>query len=307
MSHSTVLVVGRDPEKQLAPFDENLAVEARWENQDPQDTQRMMEYYLKEEPLKRAELAPAFAWPRDADLIKRVVQEHGHDWSGDQGRVLDNGIVQFRTTRNLRTRWDWYQLGGRWAGFFKIIEGRPGVLGKFSFMVDANIPPHGRVDQARKGDIDFVGMRREAKAEAEYRYRLLNAVTAGIERPPQTWAQAIEGKFPEEIDEIRREWNAHPWICAVKKNDDLYSSFTDPMEEYCVLAGGRETYVRKMVDRSCVTFAVLKDGEWYERGEMGWWGVVHGEKDQDEWNRKWHELVDDLPAETLLSVYDVHI
>jgi hypothetical protein len=30
-------------------------------------------------------------------------------------------------------------------------------------------------------------------------------------------------------------------------------------------------------------FAVVKDGKWYERGEMGWWGIVHDEKNRDRW------------------------
>ena len=56
-----------------------------------------------------------------------------------------------------------------------------------------------------------------------------------------------------------------------------------------------------------VTFAVVKDGEWYERGEMGWWGIVSDEKDTEVWNNQFNKLLNDLPEDTLLSMYDCHI
>ncbi len=55
------------------------------------------------------------------------------------------------------------------------------------------------------------------------------------------------------------------------------------------------------------TFAVLKDGEWFERGEMGWWGIAHNKKDEELWKSELNKLVHDLPDETLISIYDCHI
>ena len=46
------------------------------------------------------------------------------------------------------------------------------------------------------------------------------------------------------------------------------------------------------------TFAVIKDGKWYERGEMGWWGVVSDEKNKDEWRAQFANLIDSLPDKT---------
>lgn len=53
------------------------------------------------------------------------------------------------------------------------------------------------------------------------------------------------------------------------------------------------------------TFAVLKDGKWYERGEMGWWGVVSNEN--DDWDIQFKELLDSLEDGTRISVVDCHI
>jgi len=55
------------------------------------------------------------------------------------------------------------------------------------------------------------------------------------------------------------------------------------------------------------TFAVLKDGEWFERGSMGWWGMVSDEKPDEEWETQFKNLLDGLPDDTLISIYDCHI
>ena len=49
------------------------------------------------------------------------------------------------------------------------------------------------------------------------------------------------------------------------------------------------------------------DGQWYERGQMGWWGIVKNEKDADTWGKEFNLLIDSLPDDTLLSAYDCHI
>lgn len=55
------------------------------------------------------------------------------------------------------------------------------------------------------------------------------------------------------------------------------------------------------------TFAVLKDGEWFERGKMGWWGVVSDEREADAWSAQWMDLVLGLHNDTVLALVDVHI
>lgn len=55
------------------------------------------------------------------------------------------------------------------------------------------------------------------------------------------------------------------------------------------------------------TFAVLKDGVWYEKGQMGWWGAVLNGKEEDKWKREFQKLLRGLHGETLISIYDCHI
>jgi hypothetical protein len=52
---------------------------------------------------------------------------------------------------------------------------------------------------------------------------------------------------------------------------------------------------------------VLKDGEWHERGSMGWFGCVSDEKDKEDWFKQVSDLIDSLPDDTLMTVCDCHI
>ena len=50
------------------------------------------------------------------------------------------------------TRIDWYRIGGRWSGFFKLKPGRHGVLGEH--LSERDPPPDGTADSCFLGDID---------------------------------------------------------------------------------------------------------------------------------------------------------
>jgi hypothetical protein len=54
------------------------------------------------------------------------------------------------------------------------------------------------------------------------------------------------------------------------------------------------------------TFAVLRDGKWFERGRMGWWAAVADEKPEDQWEAEFGRLLADDP-DAWLTVVDCHI
>jgi hypothetical protein len=87
-------------------------------------------------------------------------------------------------------------------------------------------------------------------------------------------------------------------------DDELRWLMAEDLERLLV---SRDEYVADAERTSFQTFAVLKDGKWYERGEMGWWGVVRDEKDPDAWSREFAALIDGLPDDTLLTIVDCHI
>jgi hypothetical protein len=108
-------------------------------------------------------------------------------------------------------------------------------------------------------------------------------------------------KFKAERAEARYD----KWQADLKSPDEKVRKRAEfEMMDY----GGKvtkEQYVKDCVSVS--TFAVLMNGEWYEKGHMGWWGFVSDEKSDDAWDAEFQKLLDSLPGDTWISVYDVHI
>lgn len=339
MSHFTVLVVGKDHEKALAPFHE---FECTGEDdefvQDIDETEEDRQEYeshthTKNRNIATRELADTYSdqFYRDptveeqARIEKRDTKDlftSSKDWgegrgyrarvrfvpegwetveipskelmtfadfikywhgrnavifgskpelSGDHkyGYVLLNadGSVQKSIKRtNPNDKWDWYSVGGRWAGFFKL---KPGVIvaerGEQSWMqkMSGEAYPEGHADRAYKGDIDWAGMKASRIVEAE-----------------KAWADYDAQKDKHDAKDPY-------WHFGIQKGES------------------REAFIKRK--GSISTFAVIKDGKWYERGSMGWWAVISDEKDQDAWDREFMKLFESLPEDTLLTLVDCHI
>jgi hypothetical protein len=201
------------------------------------------------------------------------------------GRVeidANGNVAKIICRTNPNHQWDWWVIGGRWSN---MLLNKQGVKG----------------DQFRKGDIDFAAMRTASAAESRAEYDKMEAVTKGIPLPTMTWSMAREKC--SNIDTARSEYGAQPWVKAV---DAAFHRMGCNVEYFRVLDGGRDAFVRNAEIQSFCTFAVVKDGKWYERGSMGWWGCVSDEKDTAEWQAEFAKLVEGLPDDTLLTVVDCH-
>lgn len=204
MSHYVALVIGDDPESQLAPYDENIEVAPYYTGTVSEDEkQRMLDYYNNERGYKFSSFEECYEYK-------------GRDWNGNRYKFVDGEWKEF-STYNPNSKWDWYQLGGRWSGgFIKLKEGAEGEVGNGSLVMGNTAG----VDQAYKRDIDF--------------------------------------------DKIDR--------------------------------------------KNFIPYAVLYQGLWISRGEMGWFGVSMNEQyDEREWENKVWELIDSTSDDTLFSFYDLHI
>jgi hypothetical protein len=49
------------------------------------------------------------------------------------------------------------------------------------------------------------------------------------------------------------------------------------------------------------------EGEWLQKGEMGWFGMSNDEISQDDWNKKVRETYESLDDDVLISLYDCHV
>lgn len=205
------------------------------------------------------------------------------------------------------SKWDWYQIGGRWSGFFKLKVPYTGKIGELTLLAgkeqrDEWRKKHGTyADQARKKDIDWETMRLEAEFEAGEKYDKLHGIW---KKHPEykSWKQVLAEFGDEKIDDARKFYNNQP---ALKEfRDAEFYFFDDDVESFNV---PREEYTSKAGKRSFTTFAVLYHNEWYEKGSMGWFGCASDEMDQETWNTKVYELLCSASEDTLLTLVDCHI
>lgn len=306
MSHFTVLVIGENPEEQLAPFHEFECTGI--DDQYIQDVDRTEEVISEFEEHK--ESFPDIATfideyygkesvydERDIDLKEK--HKYGYAIIKEEGGV--KSLVKCIRRTNPNKQWDWYVLGGRWTGFFKAKEAVSefASIGEKSFM--GRSAETGRIDQALKGDIDFDGMRDEAMKRAEEEYDFAMSVI-GDTPVHEPWKSI--GASLNYSEQARTHYHSQPRVIAWKENKEVSErlGWSSSADDFLI---SRDEYVSNAVNGAACTFAVIKDGKWYERGHMGWWGAVSDEKDN--WSQEFSKLIDSVSDETLLSVYDCHI
>jgi hypothetical protein len=233
-------------------------------------------------------------------------------------------VIKTVSRTNPEAQWDWYQIGGRWNGFFKMKPeaANAGVQGTPSWGSEPTEPGH--ADQARKGEIDIEGMRSVAGDKAGAKHDLFHDILA--KNPGYVSFDAIldaalaEAGLPKEepddeseltadlrekvVDAARKEYRAQPTEKALMAVEDfrcMWEGYGD------LLTQTREQYVQAARDRAFTTFAVLENGNWHEKGKMGWFACVSNEKEQSEWNGQFNALIDSLSDDALLTVVDCHI
>lgn len=339
MSHFTVLVIGNDPEDQLAPFQENNMGDCPAQYLEFTDNEDENRKEYEEGTITKVIMpdgrklnswddefrvndsighgsgthkVPDHLEKREIKFteIYKTFEEYMSDWHGTQKR--DEKTGRYGYWENPNAKWDWYSLGGRWAGFFTLKPYREGIQGHHRAKDFASITgevvedlPLTAADQAHKRDIDFDKMRNDAAELAAVNWEIANKVIGHL--PAATpWAEIlkIEGI---NIEEKRARYHAQPrakaWSEAERKNRDSWpfgysTSFDD-------LSVTKDEYIQDARDSAISTHAVIIDGKWYERGSMGWWAIVSNEKDN--WDAEFSKLLDSATEDTLLSVYDCHI
>jgi tetratricopeptide (TPR) repeat protein len=294
MSHFAVLVIGDNVEEQLAKFDENIEmpryVKATKAELIEKQRQDILEYKKNYYDVYMADpeaysvgariehinyLANEFPlrlnWT-DEELYAEATKYYEESEIGPEGEAY--------STYNPDSKWDWYQIGGRYAGRLHLKEGvekdqDPNFSWGWDAKTMAKIVAEPRVDSARVKDIDWAKIHLNQK---------------DYDEAIRFWEMKVEGAEPqtdEERDALKWDWY----------RDGYYQ------ERY----GNKETYAKCMA--SFTMWAIVKDGVWYEKGNMGWWASsdeTHDEAVAWELNM-YDKFIKDLPEDTLLTVVDCHI
>lgn len=363
MSHFTVMVIGDNPEEQLAAFhefectgqddqyiqdiDETKDLQAQYDNARRDyyklpNSAFVSKYDATDEEKGQGTLEnlPICQFMTMRQFLE---DEHGIDpenflgpgespnLSGDHkyGYIRMDGdkLVQAIRRTNPNSKWDWYQLGGRWSGMLKLKpeyseavghaaafkhRGKeiPDTLlekihnigrGNLSWMNAGEKLSRDEVDTAPKYAIDFDRMVSDHLSRVVPKWDAVQEVIDG--REWLTWVEMREKYTGEGIDETRKAFHDQPVVQDLQ-SDLLKGHF---MVDWGDFKLSREEYIARESLSAVSTFALLKDGEWREKGEMGWFGMASNEKDQIDWSNELLSIIEQLPEETQISIYDCHV
>lgn len=221
---------------------------------------------------------------------------HGDEQPNEQGR--------YGYFNNPQAKWDWYQLGGRWSGMLILKKGSTGELGSPGVLGGKH--PNDGADRALKRDIDFDRMRNEAGQRASVLWDRVHAITGPLD-DFATWERVCDELYPGDIEAARTYYHAQPAREAIKaaaKDEQNTDLVWIELDEFIV---SRAEFVEHARRHAISTYAVLKDGQWYQRGDMGWFGMSSNEKPEDDWDKEFEALLNSLPDDTMLSIVDCHI
>ncbi len=63
--------------------------------------------------------------------------------------------------------------------------------------------------------------------------------------------------------------------------------------------------VKNHITKENPAFCLVVDGEWFEKGKMGWWGITTDENEN--WKDVFNEIIAKLPADSEVILVDFHI
>lgn len=337
-----------DVETALAPFDENLEVEPYRVYEEGEPTDYWLYTHLKRQAQhvvdgtgilpyepdgfgwssesskktvhqQRAEMqadANAFhalhgaspvSW---ADIVKLRNERYGDESPSEVLHLSEDGRAYTISTYNPNSKWDWYQIGGRWTGWFycrpeytghpDLIAGEPGTMTEPNYN-------RAKCDGGPKYMLDFDATRKMAEAEELGRHIEFCKLVEGL--PEATlWSVFVERHKadPERytIEQARADYHGQPRVLALKGTDFQY--WNDPFERF---QRPREEVLARAAVRAVPGFATLTlEGEWREPGQMGWFGMSTDTPETQDAYYAWaNEYVDSLGDDIVLVLVDVHI
>ena len=249
-----------------------------------------------------------FGEPPGAEVVELPRAGAGRDLHAEAERegylAIPDHPGRFGRRTNPNARWDWWQVGGRYAGR---LRARPGVDTTAHLRYAPNyrssaevIQPPEALDQCRVGDLDRPATAAASRArylgwwdEDEERFRVARAALSEDEMfsVPAVLGGAIRELDAAAPDTPRREMLRRVVPLFGVADEHVYS---------------REAYGERGAQRALFAFALLdEEGSWHERGNLGWWASV---ADPDaEWPGKLAERLAALPDDRWLTVVDYHI
>ena len=259
--------------------------------------------------LMESELPATQVYPEYTNYLK--------DWCGvdveSEYFVLEDGKLY--TFTNPNAKWDWWQIGGRWRGHFnmkpkynflyddrKLAKEKGYLKGNPSFYNEGKIVEG--YDVIKKGDIDLeTGF--EEKFQEKLKHFEIYLSVAKQYPDYKSWDEFTKDGY---VDGVREAYWSQPILKELQTRlkevcPDQYNWNSPKPETFC--NGNYQAYKDKIRYQTFGTYAILKDKQWLQKGDMGWWGC-DSNVDSD-WETKWFEIFNSIPDDHWIVVVDCHI
>ncbi len=344
MSHFSVIVCIDDPgklEQMLAPFDENREIDPYrdYEKGEPGDhwlygsLKRAVEHVANGTGIKPYK-PDEFGWSSasskqtpeeqrreleaDAELFRSlpdpvtwadIARIYNERYPDEERPLLvdDSGRAYTMSTYNPDSKWDYWRIGGRWAGYFPYRQEFAAQVIKSEHAwvsPDMIMPLH--CDGGPKRALDLNALREEAAAKARKTFAEFQDVIAGTPDalPWASFRDLIDSVPGYTIDQARTEYHSQPRVQKIQQSDFRWND--DPIAEFAV---GEKVYTERQRARAVPGFATLTlDGKWTAPGRMGWFATTDAtESTQIGYWEAANAYIDTLSDDTHLIVLDCHI
>ena len=292
MSHYTVMAILRKEsdttlEELLAPYDENMDVApyvrrtkaeviARKREEAAEVAHDILiaasvkdaEEYKKQETTYIYDYVTSDAGKAVAKLVDATDEEVFAAAVDDYGEECFDKDGNYISTYNPKSKWDWYQVGGRWAGSLALKNG-------------------GRADEAKAGDIDWKATLSCGDEDAE-------------KRVGEFWDEYVLGKLPEDVAG-KSEKEIKDYL------DGKFGFILFKREYYLEHYGSKEEYVSRATSWSPYAVLDDKGWHAPgEMGWFGC-SLSSAEADRDWENNFRADFIDTLDPEDEIIIVDCHI
>lgn len=252
MSHYTVAVITDKLNKigeMLAPYSENMEVEPYVDetkeaiiNSAKERKERVLQRKEKGEELDKYDIEYLNA-NTDEELYKlQIYEDESYNKNGNH-----------LTTYNPNSKWDWYEIGGRWNKILLVKEEVKDI--------EEGTPSWGNLDSINKKapeGFKWVTGAKIKDIEFEKAIEFNNTYNKSI----RFWELYVEGQEPQNEEEKEMiKW-------------EIYKK-----EYYIERYETKENYAK--INSIFTTWALLDEKGWHEKGEMGWFAMANDTKDSE--------------------------
>lgn len=252
MSHFTVAVITdklNKIEEMLAPYSENMEVESYVDetkeaiiNSAKERKERILQRKEKGEELDKYDIEYLNA-NTDEELYKlEIYDDESYDENGNH-----------LTTYNPNSKWDWYEIGGRWNKILLVKENIEDI--------EEGTPSWGNLDSINKKapeGFKWVTGAKIKDIEFEKAIEFNNTYNKSI----RFWELYVEGQEPQNEEEKEMiKW-------------EIYKK-----EYYIERYETKENYAK--INSIFTTWALLDEKGWHEKGKMGWFAMANDTKDSE--------------------------